>query len=228
MMNFCKKCKREVPDGEACPFCYGKLSKTNEQISFWMGRNPVRDWFSWNRVLRVALPVLGCVAAAVLLLEGLLSGGRGVQSLFLQGFFGTLLWVLGAMLLFMLVVLLLQGKENVHFVLDRTGAYADTYLDHPTPLRLYARFTTPEMVEALQGEEPAAAGPTLVRRVYIAWGDVRKLRCWRETRQLLFFRPSWWQVLVVACPPALYGEAEAYVRKKLTRNKKAKMIPQKP
>lgn len=228
MMNYCRKCKREVPLGDACPFCSGKLSKTNERLSFWMGRVPVRDWFAWNQALRVALPVLGIVAGLVLLLEGALSGGRGIEALFLQGFFWTLVTALGAMLLVMLLVFWAQGPESVHFTLDKEGVHADTHLDRPTALRLYARFLSSQAVEKLAGEEGTVAGAALVRRAEIRWQDVRRVRCWRETRQLLFFRPSFWQVMVVTCPPALYPEAEAYVRKKLSRNKKARMIPGKP
>lgn len=228
IMNYCRKCKREVPPGEACPFCAGKLSKTNERLSFWMGRIPVRDWFAWNQALRVALPVLGIVAALILLLEGALSGGKGIESLFLQGFFWTLLTALGGMLLVMLLILLAQGRESVHFTLDKEGVHAHTYLDPPTAVRLYARFLSPQAVKKLDPERGEAAGPALVRKAELHWQDVRRVRCWRETRQLLFFRPSFWQVMVITCPQGLYPEAEAYVRKKLSRNKKAKMIPRKP
>lgn len=227
MMNYCRRCKREVPLGVACPFCAGKLSKTNERLSFQIGRIPVRDWFAWNHALRVVLPVLFLVAVLSLLLEGVLSGGRGIQALFLQGFFWTLVTVLGVMLLLMMLILLIQGPEVVHFTLDKEGVRRDTYLQNPTAIRLYARFLSPQVVEKLNPQRDVVPGPMLIHRVEIHWQDVRRVRCWRETRQFLFFQPSYWQVMVVTCPTVLYPEAEAYVRKKLGRNKKARMIPRK-
>ncbi len=226
-VNYCRKCKREVPTGETCPHCFGKLSKTNEQLSFWMLRVPVRDWFAWNQVLRVALPVLAAVAVVVLLLEGSLSGGRGIQALFLQGFFWTLIGALGVMLLLMLLVLWLQGRENVHFVLDKEGVHAFTHLERSSATRLYARFLSPEAASRLRAKVVIAYNDTLVKRQDVFWTDIRRVSCWRENRQLLFFRPSWWQVLVVTCPPQIYADAEAYVRKKLSRNKKATITPKK-
>lgn len=226
LVNFCKKCKREVPASETCPFCQGKLSKTNERISFWMERAPVRDWFAWNQVLRVALPALVFVALATTLLEGRLGGGDAVQRLFLRGFFWILTETLGGMLLLMCGIFLLRGKEQIHFVLDKEGVHAYTHLRKPTTRRLYARFVSQKAAAALQEKQAASpAGGTLIQQSDIRWSDVRKVRFWRENRQLLFFNPGWWQVLVVACPPAAYEDAEAFVRKKLGKNRKVKVIP---
>ena len=56
LANYCRKCKAEVPVGESCPYCGAKLTKTGERLSFGVSRAPWRDWFSWNRLLRVGLP----------------------------------------------------------------------------------------------------------------------------------------------------------------------------
>lgn len=229
LVNFCKKCKQEVPAGEVCLFCQGKLTKTNERITFSMLRVPAQDWFAWNQVLRVALPALTFTALAITLLEGYLSGGEAVQTLLLRGFFWELIGILGRMLLLMWGILLLQGKEQVQFVLDKEGVHAYTHLQRPTAWRLYARFVSQKAVEALQEHKPMEpTGGTLIRRVDIRWIDIKKVRCWTENRQLLFFNPRWWQVLVIACPPAAYEDAEAFVRKKLGKNRNAKIVPKKP
>lgn len=227
-MNYCKKCKAEVSASESCPHCGGRLAKTGERLSFLMARLPVRDWFAWNQVLRAALPALLLVAVVTLLAEGMASGGRGIQALFLQGFFWALMGALGGMLLVMLVIFSLQGKEYVRFVLDKDGVHAFTYLENITALRLYARFLTWASVEAMEKDMEGAQGPVPIRRADIAWQSVSRVRCWRENGQLLFFRPSWWQVMVVSCPAGEYAEAEAFVRKKLARNKKAIIVPKKP
>ncbi len=224
-MNYCKKCKAEVSLGDMCPYCGGKLTKTGERLSFMMLRVPVRDWFAWNQWLRAALPALGLVAAITLITEAFASGSQGIQALFLQGFFWLLVWALGGMLVVMLIVLALQGPENVLFTLDKDGAHAQTYLSKPTDLRLFARFLSREAAGALQQEEQAQAGMTLVRRMDLPWQEIRRVQCWRENRQILFFRPSWWQVLVITCPPGEYEQAEAFVRKKLARNKKVRVLP---
>ena len=71
LVNYCRKCRTETPLGESCPYCGGRLPKTGEQLSFGIIRNPVTDWFSWNDVLRVALPAWLVALAAVLAAEAM-------------------------------------------------------------------------------------------------------------------------------------------------------------
>ena len=69
--NYCKKCKREVPSGSQCSLCGAKLTKAGERLSFGMVHRPVEDWFSWNAVLRLIVPVIALVVARLLLNEQL-------------------------------------------------------------------------------------------------------------------------------------------------------------
>ena len=226
-VQFCKKCKREVPSSEQCPHCFGKLPKTGERLSFGVVRQPVLDWFSWNQMLRVALPALALVAVITLGLEGIFGGGKGIQTLFLQGFFWTLIGALGFMLLVMMTLLILQGREVVHFVMDKDGAHAYTYISHPTTLQLSVRFLNWDAVEKMQKEELRMEGYLLVKRIDLLWKDIRRAALWREECRILLFNPSWWQALTVSCPPQEYTEAETFLRKKLGRNKKVKITPSK-
>ena len=97
-------------------------------------------------------------------------------------------------------------------------------------LRLYARFTTPEAVERLAAgdDRPPLEGLTLVRRVTLPWESIRRVRVWREGATLLFFHPRYWQVLAMRCPLADLPLAEEYVRKKLKRFKRVKVLPPLP
>ena len=69
LVQYCKKCKTEVPLGESCVHCGGKLTKSNEMISFGVARTPVREWFCWNEWLRIILLLLGGMMLLVLLIE---------------------------------------------------------------------------------------------------------------------------------------------------------------
>ena len=74
LVNYCRKCRTETPLGESCPYCGGRLPKTGEQLSFGIIRTPVTDWFSWNDVLRVALPAWLVALGAVLMAEASATG----------------------------------------------------------------------------------------------------------------------------------------------------------
>lgn len=89
--------------------------------------------------------------AAVLAAEARPPGG-GVTALLRQGFLWVMLGLLAGMLAALLALMLLRGPERVHFVLDRQGVHARVYVPEGCgALRLYARFTTPEIVERLGG-----------------------------------------------------------------------------
>ena len=140
--NYCKKCKAEVPTGEVCSHCGTKLTKTGERLSWTRTRVPVRDWFSWNAMLRIVVPVIIIILAATIAIEAIANGAAGVQAIFVQGFFWMLMSVLGLLILATLVLLLLQGSEVVRYVLDAKAAHAYTCLQEPKPLQMYTRLLT--------------------------------------------------------------------------------------
>lgn len=226
LVNYCRKCKTETPIGETCPHCGGKLTKIGEQVSFGVVRRPVKDWFAWNQVLRIGLPVLILVLIIAVTVEAIAGGSEGVNDLFSQGFFWTLLGVLGVMLLFILVLLYIQGVERVHYLFDKQGIWARTYLPDPSDLQLYSRFLTSQSIALLEDDQrPKLEGLTLIRRIYIPWQEIRRVRIWHQGFTILLFKPTFWQALAVSCPIGEMTEAEEYIRKKMKKFKKVKVQP---
>lgn len=224
--NYCRKCKAETPDGETCPYCGKALTKTGRRLSFGVIRTPWKDWFSWNELLRIALPMLGMIALMILLSEGLLSGVQGLLALLARGFVFTMMAILGIMLLLILILLILQGPEKVHYILDKDGVTACTYVDQGKKLPRIARFVTADQADFLSQTEHALPGLTLVKRVILPWEKVRRVRIWQEGQTILFYRPSWWQALAMPCPPDDMPEAENFIRQKMKRIKDAKVQPE--
>ena len=77
-------------------------------------------------------------------------------------------------------------------------------------------------------DRPPLEGLMLVRRVTLPWESIRRVRVWREGATVLFFHPRYWQVLAMRCPLADLPPAEEYVRKKLKRFKRVKVLPPLP
>ena len=227
LVNYCKKCKAEVPAGESCPYCMGKLTQSGEQISFGMKRLVVKDWFAWNDLLRIALWVLGLVFAIIIAAEASAAGMAGVTALFQQGLITTMLGMLALVLLAIFLLLHLQGAESVHTVLDKQGVHLRIYIAQGNDLGLYARLMTQQSADrlALSDDRPALPGLTLVKHVFLPWDQIRRVRIWREGGTILFYRPSLWQAAAVRCPGGQLNEAEAFVRKKMKRFKKVRILP---
>jgi len=224
LVQYCKKCKTEVPLGESCTYCGGKLTKSNEMLSFGITHVPVRDWFCWNELLRIALPILGSMMVIVLLFELAAGGPVAVEKLLRSGFLGTMLILLGVVLLVCYVLLQLQGGERIHYVLDKQGVHAWYYLQQSTPVQLYARLLTPDVIEKLAQDEHALPGLVLIRYQSIPWKEVQRVRFWRENAVLLLYRPSWWQAMFVNCPIEEMEAVEKMVRMKLKPRKEVKEI----
>ena len=222
--NFCKKCKADVPAGVVCPRCGAKLTKAGERYAFTLVRVPVRDWFSWNAMLRVAVPVIGLVLMFTLVIEGALEGTLGIQHVFLQGFFWVLMVALGILLCLILMILTLQGSETVRYVLDAKGAHAFVYLKNPKPWQFYARLMSPQSAAALQNEAPETLGDglTFVNRTDVLWPQVKRVRIWPETCTFMLFNPSYWQALTIRCDAAEFEPVSEVIAKKAPRKKRTR------
>ena len=227
LVNYCKKCKAEVPVGESCPYCMGKLTQSGEQISFGMKRLVVKDWFAWNDLLRIALWVLGLVLGIIVASEASATGMAGVTALFQQGLLSTMLCLLALVLLAIFLLLHLQGAESVHTVLDRRGVHVRIYIAEGNDLGLYTRLMTQQSADriAQADDRPPLGGLTLVKYTFLPWEQIRRVRVWREGGMILFYRPSLWQAAAVRCPAGQLCEAEAFVRKKMKRFKKVRILP---
>ena len=190
-------------------------------------RRPVKEWFAWNHILRIALPVWLLVWVVVVAAEGAAAGTEGVIALINGGFLRTMGSLLAMLLAVVWLTLRLQGVESVHVVLDKQGVQVRTYVQEGNATALYTRFVSEAAAEKLAAEDerPELPGLVLVRRVQLPWNEIRRVRIWREGCTILFFRPSLWQAAAVQLPVGELAGAEEYVRKKMKRNKKAKIQP---
>lgn len=145
-----------------------------------------------------------------------------------EGYFVRMLVLLGIMLLFVLALLILQGTEHIHYVLDKDGIHARTYLRDPALRQIYARFQSPESAQHLQDTDtrPPLQGFVMVRRTTIPWEEVKMVRFWKEGGTVLFYRPRFWQALAMYCPVEEQESAEEFIRRKMKKYKDVPVIPE--
>ena len=229
LVNYCKKCKAETPLGDSCPYCGSKLAQTGEQISFGTVRIPHRDWFAWNQMLRIVLPVLLLVFGIVVAAEAAAAGVNGVVTLLKGGFLRTMVILAVGAVVALRVVFKLQGAENVHVVMDKNGITVRTYVQQGNDAALYARLLNAQAAEKLAEEDdrPELENLTLVKKSTLAWNAVRRVVIWPEESAVLFYRPALWQAAAVRVPVEEMASAEEFIRKKLKRNKKVRLTPRK-
>ena len=218
---YCRKCGREVPPEEICPFCGTKLGKTAIHAAWCVHRTPAADWMSWNSVMRFLLPACGALLIMTLAAEGLAGGLAAVEQL-LRGVFLTVVAILLATVLAVVwVCLLLQGKELADFVVDSRGIHETRYLPNPTPLKLLARMKSPALMNQVSPDAPA---PVLrLGERHLPWREVARVQLWPEKCMVLFYAPSWWLRIPVVCTPFTWPDVMDYVREKLGRKKKVRL-----
>ena len=215
LTSYCKKCARDVPVSERCPHCGAKLPANTVRLAWCVDHAPLRDWMSWNAVMRIALPVLALALLLAVVLEGLTGGLAGVEAMLREGLPLSLLGVavLGAAVLLLLFIL--QGDDILDCVVDSKGFHVQQYLPEPTPLKLLARLKSPALMKQVTVDNPML----LLSQREIAWKDIARVQLWPEKTLLLLYAPVWWLRLAVPCTPFTWEDALGLVSEKLGRKK---------
>lgn len=221
LTSYCKKCARDVPVGERCPHCGSKLPANTVRLAWCVDHAPLRDWMSWNAVMRIALPVLMLALVLAVLLEGVTGGAAGVEAILREGLPLSLLGVAVFGVAVLLLLFILQGDDILDCVVDNKGFHVQQYLPEPTPLKLLARLKSPALMDRVTEENPML----LLSQREIAWKDIVRVQLWPEKTLLLLYAPTWWLRLAVPCTPFTWEDALAMVSDKLGR-KKAVDLPQ--
>ena len=209
---YCKKCNREVPPGDICPYCGTKLAKSATHAAWVLERRPAADWMCWNAVMRWLVPAGFAVLVLALVLEGLSGGAAAVERLFRGSFPLTLGILLLGILLVVLAALLLQGRELMDYVIDSRGIHVTRYLPEPTAVKLIARLKSPGLLAQADPENPVLALETRD----LAWKDVARVQLWPEKCYILFYAPAWWLRIPTICTPFSWDDTIGFAREKLS------------
>ena len=218
---YCKKCAREVDAGEVCPFCGTRLGKNAAHAAWCVERSPLKDWMSWNAVMRILLPAALAILLLVLLAEGLSGGIGAVERMLTSGFPVVLLILLGTILVMTAVILALQGKELTDYVVDNRGVHETHYLPDPTPLRLITRLKSPALMK--EAGENSGAAVLKLNEKHLAWKDVARVQLWPEKTMILYYAPGWWLRIAAVCTPFSWDDVMGLTREKLGRKRKIRL-----
>ncbi|MBQ2700033.1 MAG: hypothetical protein IJF65_02645 [Clostridia bacterium] len=211
LVCYCKKCKIEVPVGETCSLCGGKLTKASARFSFAIQQHPVKDWMRWNGLLRLVLIVWILLVLAISAVEYASAGSIGVSRL-LRGSSGlTLLLILGITLLLVFLWLIGIGKETHYCFLDQKGVHVSCYVAQPSRMNRLLRFKSGSTHSDVYG--------LFAGQVQIQWTQIRRVQIWHDKKRILLYAPRWWLQLAITCPPDQFEGAIGFLKGKLGRRK---------
>lgn len=218
LTSYCKKCGQDVPVASFCPNCRAKLAANTVRLAWCVDHHPVRDWMSWNAVMRLLLPVLGATLVLVILAEAVMGGLNGVTLLLSGGLIVSLLGIMGMILAVMLLVFILQGDDLLDCVVDSRGVHVQQYLPQPTAMKLLLRGKSPKLMAG--GEDMV-----LISSREIAWKDVQRVQLWPEKTMVLLYAPKWWMRVSLPCTPFTWQDALDFIRDKIGK-KKTVVLPE--
>ncbi|MGN0778998.1 MAG: hypothetical protein ACI4MJ_07625 [Aristaeellaceae bacterium] len=223
MTSYCKKCACDVPVGDFCERCGGKLPRSAVRVAWCVSHHPVRDWMCWNALMRILLPVAAVALVLTLTLEGFLGGAEGIETLLRSGLPQALLMLMMTVMAAVLLIFILQGEDWQDCAVDSRGIHVSCYLPNPTPLKLMLRLRSPALLREI---DPADEVPTvLLSQQDLAWRDIARVQLWPEKTLILFYAPVWWMRLALPCTPFTYEDSMTFIHEKLGR-KKSVQLPQ--
>ncbi|MBQ9324355.1 MAG: hypothetical protein IJ246_01155 [Clostridia bacterium] len=214
---YCKHCKKDVPAGESCPHCGEKLSASSAHLRWSILRHPLGDWFSWNRFLRLLIPVFLLVLLLALITEGIGGGLYGIEALLRSGFMQTLGLLFLLLCLLIGLFLLLRGNELLDCTVDSRGIHIATFVPSPTALSLLLRGKSPKMLQNVKKEGEEAI-PCVEERK-ISWNEIRRVQVWSEKSTILFYAPSYLLRLPLPCTPYSFPDTLDMIRDRLGKKK---------
>lgn len=217
---YCKKCKSEVPVGDTCSQCGGKLTKAAVRFSFRYHHVRWKDWNCWNSLLRIAGPVWLLVCAVVAIIEIMARGWSALGALIVSQTAAALVGVGLAVIVAAGIWMVFAGSEMQYFFLDAKGVNLSTYLEQPKKYQLWMRGLPGHQLA--EGEAADPYGVYLGDR-QLPWTDVKRVQIWHDKNRILLYAPSWWMQMAVNCPADEFDEAVAYVIAKMGKRKDVKI-----
>jgi len=209
---YCKKCKIEVPVGETCSRCGGKLTKASQRFSFQVMNTPLKDWMRWNSILRIVLSVWCVLTLIVLASECATYGWIGASRLVGSATGTALMLGLAAAVFAVSIYLWALGTEDHYYFFDSKGINVSIFVKDAGKIRRYARL----VFKQVECDESYGwfAGQRQVQ-----WSQIKRVQIWHDKCKIIVYSPSWWMQMSITCPADQFPEAVAYVIGKLGKKK---------
>jgi len=216
LVYYCARCARQNPS-PMCGQCGRSLGNPSVRYVWEDSRLAVNDPARLSLLVRIAMGAVALAVAVMLAMEFIL-GGPGVFSTFFRST-GILLNTVGLGLGFLLlggVLLVLQGRESVQYMLDPKGVLKRTWIE-PTRARCWSRFIRYD--KAAFQQNSLGKPFLLAHEEYLVWSDAARYRLSPSTGRITLYRPYAFVFMVLHLPRNEYAGAAEMVGAKLKNRK---------
>lgn len=215
LIYYCAKCQRQNPRN-VCDTCGKGLSGAAARYIWSDYRVPLADIARVGAVFRLPLMALSLLIVVMFIMEYILSGANAVAFLTGSGILPALVQVYFGSVVLALLILALQGRENVQYVLDPKGALKRTWIT-PTRLHCWARGIRYD-TRAIQRN--ADGLPFLMaHEEYLVWQDAGRFVLRPRAGRINLYRPYAFLFMSMHIPRESYEGAAAMVAAKVRQKK---------
>ncbi len=208
IVSYCKKCRLESA-GKVCPSCGKKASAASVRDVWRTVRVPAADGAAWRSLILVLLLCTALLALLLLGAERLMNTAAHFQQVYGSILTLTLLAPLVGLLIGA-AALLLQGREEIRYSLDTTGAHTQTW-HRFSHIRSWARLqgtSSADAVEATDGTKFVMSDER-----HILWQDVNEIKYSPASGTIRLYHTPHLAPLTLRIPPDEYETAELIVKK---------------
>jgi len=216
LVYFCPKCVRQNPQ----PFCEGcRRTLGNPSIRYvWEDSRPaLSDPYRLGLLLRVSAGAVALTVLTMFIIEFILTGSAAFTHFFRSTGIPAAAVGLGISLFMLgLLVLALQGRETVQYMLDPKGVLKRTWIE-PTRLKCLARMIRYDKAAFQPNNEGRPF--LLAHEEYLVWQDAARYRLSPRAGRITLYRPYAFVFMVLHLPRHEYDGAAEMVSAKL-KNKR--------
>ena len=211
LIYYCAKCQRQNMHN-VCDSCGKGLPGTAARYIWSDYRLPVGDVVKLGRVLRIPLIALALLITVMFVMEYILTGARAVDFLTNSGVLPAMVQAFMGAVAIALLILALQGRENVQYAMDPKGVLKRTWIT-PSRLNCAARGIRYDK-RAIQ--QNADGLPFLMaHEEYLLWQDAARFKLAPRAGRISLYRPYAFLFMALYLPRHEFDGAADMVRAKM-------------
>ena len=212
---YCRKCKQDSVS-PVCEHCGVQITSVNQNERFrWKSvRVPLGDSATVGSVLR-ALVITLLLLSVFLFVGEMLFAHDKRMAIRLMTMDGALPWLLAMLCIAMgiaLLVLGLQGPEEIHFVLDARGAHRQTWIV-PGRLKCIARCIPYDETRIVPG--PDGDDRMMIGESHLVWTDVCRYEVKKRAGRIDLYCPSGFRFMSLTPETEEFDAVAQYISPKL-------------
>lgn len=182
---YCNKCQRQNVSN-VCESCGKALPGTSARYIWSDYRMPLGDTVKLGQVFRLPLMALALLISLMLALEYIMTGSRAIIFLTDSGILPQMVQLYFGAIGVALLLLALQGHENVQYVIDPKGVLKRTWIK-PGRLRCWSRGLRYDP-RAIQ-QNPEGQAFYMAHEEYLTWQDARRYSLRPHAGRIKLYRP---------------------------------------